>query len=573
MINLKYDTWQKDLQARFGSILVEEVRSIHAQLLQQKCALENVYLDGPTKDIVSGVETILKVKNGFEAMERTVFELESSEKLLQKQRFQFPPDWLPVSNLLGVLADLAQLLDRRNTAMASQLSSLQQKVREEDAIAAERGNETIAQWERDKPVSGSLTPSEALFVISQFQQKVEVLNDNIKRSQAAKTALGMEFIPDDRMLQVVEELADLTEAWQAILPTCDKLNVLRSVPMKDLTPTKIRKQVEDFSTELKALPAKVRTYHSYEHLQDRLAKYIAMQPMLRDLFSEALKERHWRVLLKAFGSIGVQASNAQALSLGALWDANLPVHKKLIFDTLSTAQGESALEQFLKDLREYWHGAELSLVLRDGFRLIVGWDILFSMLEDHLNSLASLKQSPYFRNVQEFQEETHSWENRLTSLRAIFDIWVEVQRKWVYLRGIFRSADIKSQLPSQYGKFKSVDLEFSNVLKRVAGKPGVMDLLQVENLLRQLERQDTTMGIIQKALGEYLEKQRQLFPRFYFVNNDDLVEIIGNSNEPTKVIPHLSKMFAAINSLLTESKASDSDLTATALCSKEGEQV
>ncbi|NBQ52669.1 MAG: hypothetical protein EBU49_03695 [Proteobacteria bacterium] len=41
----------------------------------------------------------------------------------------------------------------------------------------------------------------------------------------------------------------------------------------------------------------------------------------------------------------------------------------------------------------------------------------------------------------------------------------------------------------------------------------------------------------------------QLFPRFYFVNNDDLVEIIGNSNEPAKIIPHLGNMFAAITTI------------------------
>jgi hypothetical protein len=33
------------------------------------------------------------------------------------------------------------------------------------------------------------------------------------------------------------------------------------------------------------------------------------------------------------------------------------------------------------------------------------------------------------------------------------------------------------------------------------------------------------------------------------VNNDDLVEIIGNNNEPAKIISHLGKMFSAITSV------------------------
>jgi hypothetical protein len=114
--------------------------------------------------------------------------------------------------------------------------------------------------------------------------------------------------------------------------------------------------------------------------------------------------------------------------------------------------------------------------------------------------------------VHEFQEDTASWESRLTHLRGIFEVWVEVQRKWLYLRGIFKNADIKAQLPAQFTKFKSIDSEYLNITKRVANKPAVLDLLQLENLQRQLERQDTTMALIQKALGDYLEKQRQIFP-------------------------------------------------------------
>ena len=59
-----------------------------------------------------------------------------------------------------------------------------------------------------------------------------------------------------------------------------------------------------------------------------------------------------------------------------------------------------------------------------------------------------MKSSPYYRSVREFQEEGKLWEDRLTKLRAAFDAWVDVQRRWVYLEGIlFGSSDIKAQLP------------------------------------------------------------------------------------------------------------------------------
>jgi dynein heavy chain 1 len=195
-----------------------------------------------------------------------------------------------------------------------------------------------------------------------------------------------------------------------------------------------------------------------------------------------------------------------------IWEVNALQYKKIISEMYTTAQGELALEQFLMDVKETWNKREFMIAIRDSMKIIAGWDLLLTSLEDNLLSLSSLKQSPYFRNVPEFQEDSINWENRLTHLRGIFEIWIEVQRKWIYLRSIFKNLDIKSQLPSQYSKFKSVENEYLSLMKKITVKPLVLDVLQYDNLHRQLERQDSTMTYIQKALGEYLEKQRQIFP-------------------------------------------------------------
>jgi len=73
-----------------------------------------------------------------------------------------------------------------------------------------------------------------------------------------------------------------------------------------------------------------------------------------------------------------------------------------------------------------------------------------------------------------------------------------------------------------------------------------MEVLNIDNLQRTLERLGNLMGVIQRALGEYLAKQRTDFSRFFFLGDDDLLEIMGNSSEPGKVLPHVGKMFAGI---------------------------
>lgn len=77
-------------------------------------------------------------------------------------------------------------------------------------------------------------------------------------------------------------------------------------------------------------------------------------------------------------------------------------------------------------------------------------------------------------------------------------------------------------------------------LLRPLGLPGNLSVMSVK-----LEE-------IQKALDRYLETKRQIFPRFYFLSNDDVLEILGQSQNPEAIQPHLKKCFDNIKSLSIE---------------------
>lgn len=46
-----------------------------------------------------------------------------------------------------------------------------------------------------------------------------------------------------------------------------------------------------------------------------------------------------------------------------------------------------------------------------------------------------------------------------------------------------------------------------------------------------------------------MEAKRGQFPRFYFLSNDDLLEIIGQSKDPRPILDHISKMFEGVHTL------------------------
>lgn len=133
------------------------------------------------------------------------------------------------------------------------------------------------------------------------------------------------------------------------------------------------------------------------------------------------------------------------------------------------------------------------------------------------------------------------------------DTWIDVQKRWVYLEGIFMgSSDIKEMLSNEYTRFKGIDAEFTSLMKKVSAKPNMIEIMNIPGLHKTLERLSELLANVQKALGDYLETQRSAFARFYFVGDEDLLEIIGNSKDVAIVQRHFTKMYAGITSLKAE---------------------
>lgn len=142
----------------------------------------------------------------------------------------------------------------------------------------------------------------------------------------------------------------------------------------------------------------------------------------------------------------------------------------------------------------------------------------------------------------------------------------------MYLYGIFfGSSDIKDMLSNEFTRFKGIDSEFSSLMKKVAAKPSLLEVMNYPNLAKTLERLADMLANVQKALGDYLEKQRSQLARFYFVGDEDLLEIIGNSKDVAVVQRHFNKMYAGITTLRNSGQP-DKDLVLE-MSSREGESV
>ncbi|KAJ6144523.1 hypothetical protein N7470_008418 [Penicillium chermesinum] len=566
-VNAKYDQWQHEILQRFGAKLGGRMREVHSDIASARRDLEGQTLEASsTAHAVSFITIVQQCKRKTRVWEPEVDMFRQGQTTLARQRYQFPNDWLHVENVDGEWTALNELLARKGKIVQDQTDALRAKISAEDRVINEKISEVIAEWNEDKPVSGTIPPAEANATLSSFQSRLEALQSEFEMVSKAKEALDLPATAESSLPAILEEVQDFMSVWGALSSIWAKLNELREGLWTSIQPRKLRQSLDGLIKSTKEMPSRMRQYAAFEHIQNVLRGYLKVNSLLSDMKSEAVKERHWHKIFKAL--CADKRFNPATLTLGEVWDLKLTSSEVIIRDVISQAQGELALEEFLRTVREDWQSYTLDLVnYQNKCRLIRGFDDLFAKCSDNLSSLQAMKHSPYYK---EFEDEATSWEDKLNRVHVLFDVWIDVQRQWVYLEGVFTgNADIKHLLPLESSRFQNINSEFFAVMKKVYKSPYILDVLAINGVQKSLERLAELLNKIQKALGEYLERERVSFPRFYFVGDEDLLEIIGNSNDIFRVAKHFKKMFAGLSGLVMD----DDNSNIIGFTSKEDEHV
>ncbi|KAL3101915.1 hypothetical protein niasHS_003324 [Heterodera schachtii] len=232
------------------------------------------------------------------------------------------------------------------------------------------------------------------------------------------------------------------------------------------------------------------------------------------------------------------------------------------------AHGEVSIREAIQELEMWAAQAEFALVdyrHSDGtaLKVVKEWKTVLNQVRDNQALLQSLRSSPYYG---QFREQIHLWERKVTDLEQQMHALNEIQRRWVYLEPIFS----RGALPTEKARFSRIDAEFRLILNDIAGDNRIVALNNKNAALgRTLEQLMDQLGRCQRALSSFLEEKRSAFPRFYFLGDDDLLEIVGQSMNPTVIQSHLKKLFQGISRVVFDAQQQQ----IRAMVSAEGEVV
>jgi dynein heavy chain len=305
-------------------------------------------------------------------------------------------------------------------------------------------------------------------------------------------------------------------------------------------------QVNLFEERAKKMPRQLRGWEAYNDLTKDIQDFMAVLPLIQALSSHAMRPRHWKIIQKM--SAMEFDNESPDLTVGGILATGL--HKELgaVEAIRLSAERELEVEEKLAELQEIWSDTRFEFL---GFKnkgpvLLKARElsIILDRVEESTNVIGTMVGHPH---SEPFRDEVQGWIKKLTSVQEVLEQWMEVQSMWVYMEAVFSNSDIAKQLPQEKKRFDGIDksymklmhkaFEISNVVHCCHGHEPMKTVLP--NLVLQLE-------MCQKSLNGYFESKRLLFPRFFFISDALLLELLSDGSEPQKVMAHIGMLFDSL---------------------------
>ncbi|KAJ8010647.1 hypothetical protein DPEC_G00077260 [Dallia pectoralis] len=427
-----------------------------------------------------------------------------------------------------------------------------------------------SDYENGGPGVEGLSPNEASDRLQIFQAQFDELWRKYITFSGGEELFGLTVNEYPDLQRIKRDLGLLSKLYSLYNSVSETISGYYDIQWVDLNIDKIITDLQDFQNRIRKLPKALKEWQAFCDLKKAIDDFNETCPLLHMMANKAMMPRHWSRLSDLTGHhFEVTSEN---FALRNIMEAPLLKYKEDIEDVCISAVKEMDIEAKLKDVVAEWssHVLTFASFRNRGELLLKGSDTTekVALMEDSLMVLASLMSNRY--NAP-FKPSIQQWVLKLSNTTEVIEKWLTVQNLWIYLEAVFVGGDIAKQLPQEAKRFQNIDKSWQKIMQRAHEVPGVVQCCVGDETLSQLlPHLLEQLEVCQKSLSGYLEKKRLMFPRFFFVSDPALLEILGQASDSHTIQAHLLSLFDNVNRVVFNEKNYDQILS---FQSQEGETV
>uniref|UniRef100_A0A182NRZ8 AAA+ ATPase domain-containing protein n=1 Tax=Anopheles dirus TaxID=7168 RepID=A0A182NRZ8_9DIPT len=555
-----------------GNILAERTRQQMIELHEQMVKLRTD-LDKHVKELShfkTVMQTIQTIQSSTLTVELKIHEIQEIYNILEEHRIKFPlGDMIMAYHLEKRWKKIYHSALLRSSKLQPTKAKFAEITQKEIHTFSEELAKFIAKFRTEGPGTVGLDLDKGVELMDSFGKEIDLMDRQRIELENAEKLFDIPLTDYKDFLQCKVEYEEIQVVYKLYVQQKVAREKWSHTLWANLNPQALLEGIDNFMKEFRMIPKNIRQAPVGQALDTKMKQFKSSIPLMLSLKDEALRERHWMKLMEKTGQHFDMSPDR--FTLENMFAMELHKYQDIAEEIINNAIKELAIERSVQEIAHIWQRMCFNMILyekggRTRGHILGATDEIMQVLEENSMNLQSMAASQF---IGPFMPTVQRWEKHLTLISEIIDEWISVQRKWLYLEGIFIDGDISSQLPEEAKNFNVIDEEFRAIMKNSTENPLVVDVCLVAGRLNDFIRLGSALDGCQKSLNDYLEQKRRAFPRFYFISTDELLSILGDS-EPTCVQEHIIKMFDNIKSLRFAKDRFDTP-TVTAMISSEGE--
>ena len=343
---------------------------------------------------------------------------------------------------------------------------------------------------------------------------------------------------------ISQEVDVMRQLWEHIEMCEKKFTDYQNLEWKDVDAGAIGDDIKNKMTKPMNNIKKIdkKTNNTYKDFSKKLKAWETFISLIVELKKPAMTvedDRHWndvRSLLNE--SFQVEDS----LKLELLWNLDIysQRNKEAIEEITQKAEQEAKIEKQLNAIDSKWKKVEFErqpLQLKEiKLEVLRMGDDDVEKLEQDQMQIQNISASKYMAH---FDEQVKFWQEGLAAINETVTQMAEVQKTWSFLINLFRfSEEVKKELKKETEDFARVDKEVEKILALSKKKDysyilnfSIMDY-DDDKILTKLKYIYEELTKCQKGLNNFIADKRKVFPRFYFLTMEELLDILANGNNP-----------------------------------------